>query len=70
MLKGCCSAVVYSLFIVAPIVCGSIVLGPCICFTVLCEFYTYSFAIILLGKRELVALFFFCSESHVGVIVL
>ena len=44
--------VVDSLFIVVPIVCGCSMVGPCFCYTV--SFST--FAIILLVKRELVAL--------------
>ena len=48
----------FTVFIVfvAPIVCGGFVLGPCFWYTVLCV--SSSFAIISLGKRELVALLF------------
>ena len=60
------SAFVYYLFDFAPIVCGSLVLG--LCFAALCA--PSSFAIILLGKRELVALLLLGSECHVVAIVL
>ena len=42
--------------------------GSMLCFAVLCALS--SFAIILLGKREPVALLLLCSECHVTVIVL
>ena len=63
-------AVILLLFIYCllflPFFCGSSMLGPC--FAVLCV--GSSFAIILLGKRELVALLLLCSECHVAVVVL
>ena len=42
--------------------------GSLFCFAVLCVLS--SFAIISLGKRELVALLLFCPECHAAVIVL
>ena len=49
--------VVCSIFAIAPIIYGDLVIG--VCFAVLCVLS--SFAIIVLGKRELVALLFvFC----------
>ena len=50
---GC--VVVNALFSVTPIVCGGFVFGPC--FVVQYFLVFPSFAIISLGKRELVALF-------------
>ena len=41
------------MFIVTPIVCGGSVFGPC---SIIQYFVSSSFAIILTGKRELVAL--------------
>ena len=55
---------VYSLFIIVPIVCG--------CF-VLCPFFNTvlsGFAIILLGKRQLVVDFLLSSGFHVAVTVI
>ena len=52
--------------VVAPIVCGGLEL--CTCFAVLCA--AFSFAIITLGKRELIALLLLRSECHVAVIIL
>ena len=52
--------VIYSLFIVAPIVCGALVFGSWFCFVLS----------ISLGKRGLIALLLLCSEYHVAVIVL
>ena len=50
-----CEVVVDDLMIiVAPIVCGSSVFGPC--FVVQYFVSVLSFAIILMGKRELIAL--------------
>ena len=57
------SKVVDSVFIVAPIVCGDL-----FCSTVLCVLF--SFEIISLGKRKLVALLLLCSKYHVAVILL
>ena len=57
---GCCpfwgdgSIVVDSLFIVAPIICGGSVFGPCFYYAVLSVLS--SFAVILMGKRYLVTL--------------
>ena len=62
------SAVVYVLFVVAPLVCWDLVFGLCFCYAVLCV--PSRFAIISLGKRELVALLLLFSECHVTVIVL
>ena len=45
--------VVESLFIFAPIVCGSFVFDPCLLFSILCH---SSVAITLVEKRELFAL--------------
>ena len=45
--------IVDSLFIVTPIGCGGSVFGPCFVYLYLCP---SSFAIILMGKRGLVAL--------------
>ena len=60
------SVVVYSLYIIAPIVCGGQVLDLYFGFAILCFFS--SFAIIPLGKRELVALLLLCSECYVAII--
>ena len=51
--KGAGSFVVDLLFIVAPIICEGSVFGPCFVVQYLCP---SSFAIILMGKTELVAL--------------
>ena len=51
-------------FAVAPIVC----VKSLFCFAIVCVLS--SFAIIWLGKRELVALLLLCSECHVAVIVI
>ena len=58
------SVFVDSLFIVAPIVRGGSVFGPCFAIQYLIP---YSFEIILMGKRELVALLFLCSGCLVTV---
>ena len=52
------SAIVYSLFIVAPIGCVDFVYGPFFVYAVLCVLS--SFANIPLGKTELVTLIFYC----------
>ena len=60
----CSKAVVllfYSLFVVAPIVCGDLLLDTC--FVLQKRFVLSSFAIISLGKRELGMLV--CSEFRV-----
>ena len=51
----CCLFIVCSLFIAASIVCGCFCVRSLFCYAVLCVLS--SFAIILLGKSELVALF-------------
>ena len=56
----------YSLFIVVPIFVGEVV-WSLFCFAVLCVLS--SFAIISLGKRELVALILLSSWCHVAVFV-
>ena len=52
------------LFIVAPAVCGDSLFGPCFVIQCLCH---SSFAIILMGKRELVALLYLSSLCLVTV---
>ena len=58
-----CSAFVYSLFVIAPIICWGLILDDC--FVLL--FVLSSFAIISLGKRELGALV--CSEFCVASVL-
>ena len=48
------------MFVVAPIVCGGFSVGSLFCFAVLCVLSSSSFAIISLGKRELIALLLLC----------
>ena len=65
----CSKAVVllfYSLFVVAPIVCGDLLLDTC--FVLQKRFVLSSFAIISLGKRELGTLV--CSEFRVTCVFL
>ena len=58
----------YLLFVVAPIVCVGLVLVPC--FVLQYVVSISFFAIISLGRRELVDLLLLCLECHVAVIVL
>ena len=62
-------AVVQSLFVVAPIVCGGLVFGLCFVlqYFVLCPFW---FCNHLVGKERVGCFTFLCSECHVAVIVL
>ena len=59
----------YSLFVVALILCEGLMLGPCFVLQYFVSFL-YSCAIVSLGKRELVALLLLCSECHITVVVL
>ena len=58
--------VVYSMFVVAPIVCGGLVLVPCF----VLQHFVSTFSIFSLGKREPVALLLLCSGCYVAGIVL
>ena len=59
---------VYSLFIIAPIVCEFVCVWSLFCFAVLC---VMPFLILQSSRwKELVALILLCSECRVAVIVL
>ena len=62
----------FFIVIVAPITCWGFVLGPCFVMQYVVSFLVLlsSFAIILLGKRELLALLLWYSECNVSIVVL
>ena len=62
------SAVVFCLFVVAPIVCGGFDIRYSLCFVV--DLVVSRFAIISLKNRELIALLSLYSECHANSVII